>query len=159
MPYHTVIKHLRQSNFILKGSYPLSAMSYINQAIVITLGLGLISAVVFSAFAADTQSMSFVLSEINKFHKDILGEKFTILSVDVIGESAVITIANYGVKESSIIAILDDTGEKLACTTNNADETDHTVLENQMIEITCTHSGSEKFYVVTETRQILVAIP
>jgi len=154
-----MIKYLRQSNFILKGSYPLSAMSYINQAIVITLGLGLISAVVFSAFATDTQSMSFVLSEINKFHKDILGEKFTILSVDVIDETAVITIANYGVKESSIIAILSDNGEKLTCTTNNADEADHTVLENQMIEITCIHSGSEKFYVVTQTRQILVGIP
>lgn len=159
MIYDNIIKRISQSHFILKGSYPLSAMSYINQAIVISMGLGLISTIAFSAFTTDTASMSFVLSEINKFHKDVLGEKFTILSVDIIGESSVITITNYGVRDSSIIAILGDAGQELTCTTNNADETDFIILADQIVEVTCMHSGSEKFYIVTGTRQILVGIP
>jgi len=134
-------------------------MSYINQAIVISMGLGLISAVAFSAFASDTQSMSFVLAEINQFHKDILGEKFTIISTDTFGGVVIITVTNYGVRESSILAVLDDTGKKLECTTNNANNSDFVVPANNIVEITCIDSGSTKFYVVTETRQILEALP
>jgi len=155
-----MIKKTKQSNFIVKGTRtPLTAMSYINQVVIITTGLSLVSALAFTAFSNDSQSMSFVLAEINHFHKDILGEKFVILATDVVNWTSIITITNYGT-ESSILAILSDTGQELECTTNNTDNSDFVVPTDQVIEVTCIDlTGSTKFYVVTETRQILEALP
>ncbi len=150
----------------------LDALSYTSNVLLAMAALGVLGGLFLIAFSGEVASMSHGIASINEMEKKYLNEKVDVLSVDIVSSTVpskvVITLVNYGKYDSQILAILTDVGKDLTCTANGSDLESLVIEPENKVEITCDitvnpesfiDSNDPKFYVLTDTRQILTAKP
>ncbi len=140
----------------LSISTNLSAMSYMNEILLVSAGLLLMGGIAIFVFGSEMQSTAMMLTDINRINREIMEEKIDFTSVDENGPEVIFTLTNFGSKDTEIIAILSEEGTKCECTTNNSDSKDKMILINKQTEFTCKKETGKKYYAVTDTKQVLV---
>ena len=148
----------------------LDALSYTSNVLLAMASLSVLGGIFLIAFSGEVASMSHGISSINEMEKKYLNEKVDVLSVDLVSSKVVITLVNYGKYDFQILAILTDVGKDLTsvCTANGSDLKSLVIEPENKVEITCSVTitsesfidhNEPKFYVLTDTRQILTAKP
>lgn len=137
---------------------PLPAMSYTNEVLVIFLGLGILSGMAYAVFNEKIHAMSWTIEKIQTMNRVMMEEKLDLTVARQDGTALVVTIANYGTSESSILEVVSETGAvyRGVCSSNNNNATDFAVQPESQIQITCPiGNATQKHFVITQGRQII----